>query len=54
VRGQHHHGFGELGSRVQQAIALSALAQLIQASHGRDDALLAAAFFPTVLDDLFR
>ncbi len=52
MRGEHHHGFGELGPRLQQAVELAALLQLIQPSHGGDDALLAAAFFPAVLDDL--
>ena len=49
---QHHHGFGELGARLEQAIELSAFSQLIQSSHGGDDALFTTAFFPAILDDL--
>ena len=52
MRGKHHHGFGELGSRLEQAVELAALLQLIEPTHGGDDALLATPFFPAILDDL--
>ena len=52
MRRQDHHGFSELGPRLEQAVELSAFLQLIQASHGGDDPLFAAAFFPAILDDL--
>ena len=52
MRTEHHHGFGELGSRLEQAVELAALLQLIEPTHRGNDALLAPPFFPAILDDL--
>ena len=52
VGGEHHDGFGELRSRLQEAVELPVLPQLIESAHRGHDTLLAAAFFPAILDDL--
>jgi hypothetical protein len=48
----HHHGFGEAGSRLQQALETSVLLQPIEASQRGDDALPASAVFPAIFHDL--
>jgi len=49
---EHQSSFGELGSRLQQAIQLPALLEFIQPSHRGDDSLLTTSLDPLVLDDL--
>ncbi len=49
---EHQSSFGELGSRLQQAIQLAALLEFIQPSHRGDDSLLTTSLDPLVLDDL--
>ena len=48
----HHHGFDETSSRLQQAVELARILQAIKASQRGDDALLTSPVFPAILDDL--